>query len=88
MNILGLALLYKNIPEFYIHVRIDNRGRVYCMVDYLNYQSIELAKSLLLFSKGEKIYKSDTEAINFLKIFGANCFGNGFDKKSFKDRVE
>ena len=59
MNILGLALLYKNIPEFYIPVRIDNRGRVYCMVDYLHYQGIELAKSLLLFSRGEKINKCD-----------------------------
>ena len=87
MNVLGLALIFKNVPEFYIPVRIDNRGRVYCMVDYLNYQSIELAKSLLLFSKGEIIYKSDTEAIEYLKIFGANCFGNGIDKKSFNERV-
>ena len=48
MNILGLSLLFKNIPEFYIPVRIDNRGRVYCMGEYLHYQGIELAKSLLL----------------------------------------
>jgi len=54
MNILGLAFIFKNIPEFFIPVRIDNRGRIYCMADYLNYQGIELAKSLLLFSKGEK----------------------------------
>ena len=88
LNILGLALIFKNIPEFFIPVRIDNRGRIYCMVDYLNYQGIELAKCLLLFSKGEKIYKSDGTAINYLKIFGANCYGNGIDKKSFNDRVE
>lgn len=88
MNILGLALIFKNVSEFFIPVRLDNRGRLYCMVDYLNYQSIELAKALLLFSKGEKIYKSDKKSIDYLKIFGANCFGNGIDKKSYLDRVE
>ena len=41
--------------EFYIPTRIDNRGRLYANTDYLNYQSSELAKSLLLFSEGEKI---------------------------------
>nr|QWO71375.1 RNA polymerase [Calocybe gangraenosa] len=87
-NILGLAFIFKNVPEFFIPVRIDNRGRIYCMADYLNYQGIELAKSLLLFSKGEKINKSDKQSIDYLKIFGANCFGNGIDKKSYIDRVE
>lgn len=88
MNILGLADIFKYLAEFFIPVRIDNRGRLYCTADYLNYQSTELAKSLLLFSNGEKIEKTDTIAINYLKIFGANCFGNGFDKKSYSERVE
>jgi len=58
------------------------------MTEYLNYQGSELAKSLLLFSKGEKVYKTDIESINFLKIFGANCFGNKLDKASFLDRIK
>lgn len=88
MNILGLALIFKNVPEFFIPVRIDNRGRIYCVADYLNYQGIELSKSLLLFSKGEKINKCDKDSIDYLKIFGANCFGNGIGKKSHNERVE
>jgi DNA-directed RNA polymerase len=88
MNVLGLALIFKYVPQFYIPVRLDNRGRIYCMVDYLHYQSIELAKSLLLFSKGERIYKNNTQSIDYLKIFGANCYGNGIDKKTYVDRVE
>ena len=88
MNIIGLSLIFKNVPEFFIPVRIDNRGRIYCIADKLNYQGTELAKALLLFSQGETIKKCDTESIDYLKIFGANCFGNGIDKKSYNDRVE
>ena len=65
---------------------MDFRGRIYCEASYLNYQSTELAKSLLLFSKGEIIYKCDEQSIAFLKRFGANCYGQ--DKKSYKDRIE
>jgi len=81
-NILGLARAYSNIHEFYLPVRIDYRGRLYCVSEYLNYQSNELAKSLLLFSKGEIINKTDSRAISYLKAYGANCFGNKLDKKS------
>lgn len=87
-NILTLAQLFRNVPEFYIPLRIDNRGRIYCIASYLNYQSIELAKALLLFSKGTKVYKTDRQSIYFLKIYGANCFGNKLDKCSFKERIE
>jgi DNA-directed RNA polymerase len=55
---------------------------MYCISEYLNYQSTELAKSLLLFSKPEKIYKTDEKALKFLKAYGANCFGNKLDKKA------
>lgn len=88
LNVLGLAQLFRNIPEFYIPIRIDIRGRVYCMVEYLNYQGKELAKSLLLFSKGEKVYKSNNTSINYFKVFGANCYGHKLSKSSFKDKVQ
>jgi len=85
-NILGLAKVYSNIKEFYLPVRIDYRGRMNCISQYLNYQSTELAKSLLLFSQGEKLMKNDTLAISYFKAYGANCFGNKLDKKSWYDR--
>lgn len=87
-NILGLAKVFSVVPEFYLPVRIDYRGRMICLSQYLNYQSNELAKSLLLFSKGEKMYKNDTLAINYFKAYGANCFGNKLDKKSWLDRCQ
>jgi DNA-directed RNA polymerase len=52
-NILGLATIFREVPSFYLPVRLDYRGRLYCLTEYLNYQGVELAKSLLLFSIGE-----------------------------------
>jgi len=88
LNILGLATIFRNVPNLYFPVRLDYRGRLYCVTEYLNYQGIELSKGLLLFSKGEEVSLKDDLAIKYLKIFGANCFGNNLDKKSFNDRIE
>jgi DNA-directed RNA polymerase len=87
-NILGLALLYADVPQFYLNTGLDYRGRLYCLTEYLNYQGIELAKALLEFSQGVKVYLSDQLAIDYLKIYGANTFGNKLDKKSFNDRID
>lgn len=87
-NIIVLSDIFVDMPEIFIPIRMDYRGRIYCESEYLNYQGTDLAKSLLLFSKGEKILKSDNDSINYLKIFGANCYGNKLDKKSFEDRIK
>ena len=87
-NIMGLARVFYDLDEFYIPTRLDNRGRLYCTSEYLNYQSTELAKALLLFSKPGKMFKTDKDGINNLKVFGANCYGNKLDKESFNKRVE
>ena len=87
-SILMLAELYSTKHEFFIPTNLDFRGRLYCVSEYLNYQSTELAKGLLLFSKGEKLYKSDKTSINYLKAYGANCYGNKLDKMSWKNRCE
>jgi DNA-directed RNA polymerase len=60
LNIIGLAMIFKQVPCFYIPVRIDYRGRVYCSTEYLNYQGIELAKGLLEFSKAEIVKIKDS----------------------------
>lgn len=79
-TILEIALCYDSIPYMYIPVRIDQRGRLYCLADWLNYQGTELAKALILFNQPGLIARNDTTAINFLKCAGANTFG--LDKKS------
>lgn len=80
-QILNIADLYSIIPEFYFVNRIDNRGRLYCITEFLNYQSCELAKSLLLFSKSNEIIRnSNSVALKYFKMYGANSFGNKIDK--------
>lgn len=85
-NILGLASAYSNVPSFYLPINLDFRGRLNCIPEYLNYQSNPMAKSLLLFSKPEIIKKHNIQAINYLKLYGATCFG--LDKKSANERIK
>lgn len=80
-----LANLYRN-NIIYFPVRLDNRLRTYCMPTYLNYQSTELAKALILFSNPGLIYKNDEEAINLFKVAGASCYG--LSKESYNQRVK
>lgn len=87
-NVMNIAYIYSRVPYFYLPVRMDNRGRVYCQTEYLNYQSNELAKSLILFYRADEVDKFDKTAIEYLKVFGANCYGNKVDKLSLDKRIE
>lgn len=82
-----MATIFRGVPCFYFPVRLDYRGRLYCTTEYLNYQGIDLAKGLLLFSRGEIVNLSDQTAINYLKIFGANSFGNKLEKNKYLKNI-
>ena len=87
LTILELAFIYKDMNSIYFPLRLDNRGRVYCESHYLNYQGSDLAKSLLSFAIPGFILRDDNNAIECLKLYGANCFGNNLDKKSYNATV-
>lgn len=85
-NVLELADVFKN-HTLYFPVRLDNRGRLYCSSHYLNYQSSELSKSLLLFSEPGQIKLGYKNTDYYLKIYGTNSYGYGEYKKSFNQRT-
>jgi DNA-directed RNA polymerase len=85
-TILEIVNIYKNFNEIYFPFIIDNRGRIYCEPNFFNYQSNELSKSLILFLKPGILERDDTLGINYLKIYGGNCYG--LDKTSMNYKIE
>lgn len=87
-NILSIADIYSKVEKIYFPVRLDFRLRVYCDTDYFDYQKSDLAKGLISFANPGYIYKTDKEAINFFKAYGANLWGKNMNKKSLNFRVK
>ena len=87
-TIIGIAQFFSRFNEIYFPVRLDQRGRLYCTPNFLNYQSNELSKALILFARPGVIQKTDVECITYLKGYGANCFGGVVEKKSIKAKLE
>jgi len=62
---------------------MDFRGRLYPIPALFHPQGSDLARGLLLFSEGKPI--NNEAALNWLRIHGANVFGE--DKVSYDDRI-
>lgn len=87
-TILGIADFFRKFSQIYFPVRLDQRGRLYCISSYLNYQSNELSKALLSFAIPGILTKNSTQSVIYLKTYGANCYGGTIAKGSIKSKLE
>ena len=87
-SILGIAEFYRKFSTIYFPIRIDQRGRIYCTPSYLNYQSNELSKALILFADAGVVHRNKMHSIIYMKAYGANCFGGAISKASIKAKLE
>lgn len=84
-NILSLAAEYKNKVMYFPH-QVDKRGRIYAVPKFLNPQSNDYSKGMLLLANKEKITADGVES---LKFHIANVFAfDNIDKQSFEDKVK
>ena len=83
-----MAEFYRRFAKIYFPVRLDQTSRLYCTTSYLNYQSNELTRALLLFAYPCIISRYSMQSIIYLKRYGANCFGGMISKGSIKSKLE
>ena len=82
--VMRIAKRFRNESKIFFPHTLDFRGRAYHVPNYLNGQSVDYAKSLLMFAKGKAITKKNNGAF-WLAVQGANLFG--YDKESYDERV-
>ncbi len=87
-TILGIVQFYRDFNEIYFPVRLDQRGRLYCTPNFFHYQSNELSKSLILFSKPGTLKRDNLNGIAYLKAYGANCYGGRIAKSSTESKLD
>lgn len=83
-NILSIASEYRNKDLYFPH-QFDKRGRIYAVPKFLNPQSNDYSKGLLLLKNKQKITENGRKAIKF---HIANVFAfDKIDKESFENKV-
>jgi len=79
---LDVAKRFSKYEEFFYSYQFDYRFRMYPIQQHLNPQNTGNLKALLQFSKGQVLNK---EGLKWLKIHGANCYGE--DKAPYSERI-
>ena len=78
------VIRFRDEPRIYTPWFFDNRLRMYPVVDTLNPQGSDYAKSLIEFADGVPVSENSK---NELLVSIATCFGNDIDKQSFEKRI-
>ena len=65
-TILGIAEFYCKFSKIYFPIIIDQRDRIYCTPSYLNYQSKELPKALILFADAGIVHRNNMDSVIYI----------------------
>ena len=65
-----------NMEEFFQAIEFDYRGRIYYREPFLNYQGSDMARGLMMFSRGKPL---DEKGLQALKIHTANSFNQTYE---------
>jgi len=84
-SILGKAKKLKDLNQFYQYIDIDYRGRVYYTEPYMNFQSIDFAKGMMLFKEGYKLTQSGQW---WLAVFTATSYNKSYHIDKIPSWVE
>lgn len=79
------AEVLKTWERFYQSFEVDYRGRIYNTEPFLNYQSSDMAKGLLLFSDPKPISESGTF---WLAVHTASCYNESYNVNQIPDWCE
>jgi len=81
---LWVARRFADEAKLYFPMSLDFRGRYYYRPPYLNPQSNDVSRALLMFANAQPI--GDNEAADWLRIHGANMWGLG--KLDWRSRID
>lgn len=72
-------------PKFYQYIDYDYRGRIYYTESFLNFQGSDLARGIMLFSKGHKLTQ---DGMWWLAVHTASSYNKSYDIDSLPDWLE
>ena len=72
-------------PKFYQYIDYDYRGRIYYTESFLNFQGSDLARGIMLFSKGKKLTQ---EGMWWLAVHTASSYNKSYSIDNLPDWLE
>ena len=72
-------------PQFYQYIDYDYRGRIYYTESFLNFQGSDLARGIMLFSKGKVL---DQSGLWWLAVHTASSFNKSYTIDKIPDWLE
>ena len=86
LSTLDATRLFEKEPRFWLPHQIDFRGRCFPIPRAINHHDRDVRRAMLDFA--DAVPADDKESQYWLRVHAANCWGNGVDKKPYRERVQ